>query len=74
LSVIVRNATFVLVLAFLLFVLGVQLIRHLALANRNLFKTFTPTHIKLISVSFRQFCTDMEYEIDKKITLKRCIT
>jgi len=39
------NATVVLVLDFLLFVLGVQLIRHLALANRNLFRNIhTNTH------------------------------
>jgi len=45
------NATVVLVLVFLLFVLGVQLIRHLALANRNLFRNI---HANTHSADFSQ--------------------
>ena len=45
------NATVVLVLVFLLFVLGVQLIRVLALANRNLFRNI---HTNTYSADFSQ--------------------
>jgi len=45
------NATVVLVIVFLLFVLGVPLIRHLALANRNLFRNI---HTNTRSADFSQ--------------------